>query len=395
MLSEWSPSYEDRVDLTPHTFMAVLIPPLLLNFLLGFLVLCEGSNSTRLALGFVCVCLAWRAGTTLDVARSFSNERMVWVNQAFTLAMTTVSLRSISWAAQSQPFKKPRPNSSTLKNAADLYFDLRGLNWEWSCNRMRSQPVERSSRGPFALSCFISSICHIFVFDLIHVYLQWLMPGTLSTEGASIFDDSLPIISRCARASGITFLSGVAIYCMIQFVYLQTATIALLIFRQVPSQWPPLFEAPWLSLSVTEFWNRRWHQLFRYLFLTFARLFPTRYRLSMVFTAFFTSGLLHTFGVWGMGNGAEFIYVSGFFILMVIPVALEKWWEETTGKKIGGFLGFIWTWTWLVGCGNLIVDAWTRTALIGGVFFPWMSEETRPAKIVFDSILGLLRLRNQ
>jgi len=175
----------------------------------------------------------------------------------------------------------------------------------------------------------------------------------------------------------LTYLSGLTICVGIQLGYYMLSFWGLLVFRNDPTEWPPIFDSPWLSTSLAEFWAQRWHQAFRDLFVScgskpFARVFG---RLGTVMGAFFISGILHVAGLWGMGRGTEFWAVGGYFLMMGVGVILERVWKQMTGYRVKGWIGRVWTLFWVGFWGIFLVDAWAAKGLIGSVFF---AEKYRP-----------------
>ena len=76
--------------------------------------------------------------------------------------------------------------------------------------------------------------------------------------------------------------------------------------------------------------------------------------------AFFWSAVLHDFGMWGVGRGTEFWSIGGFFLMHGVGCILEALFKKATGMKVGGWVGWVWTMSWLVGWGHLLVDAYAR-----------------------------------
>jgi hypothetical protein len=177
--------------------------------------------------------------------------------------------------------------------------------------------------------------------------------------------------------------AGFTIYAAIQAMYQFSALFSLIFFRHSPSQWPPLFDHPWFATSLSQFWSRRWHQLFKDIFVSFGgdTLALLMGRAGRVLGAFFVSGVLHTFGLWAMGRGGEFLKVTGFFMMMAIGILLEYSWKKLTGSRVDGFLGRVWTFIWLLGWGNILVDAWSTKGLIGSYFFP---DGYRPSDFILS-----------
>jgi Membrane bound O-acyl transferase family len=96
-----------------------------------------------------------------------------------------------------------------------------------------------------------------------------------------------------------------------------------------------------------DFWSFRWHQSFRYVFVELgsrpggAKLG----RLGALLGAFALSGLLHDFGMWGLGKEMEPRSVTGFFLLMSVGTALEYGFKASSRRPVVVSVGFV------VGCG--------------------------------------------
>ena len=119
------------------------------------------------------------------------------------------------------------------------------------------------------------------------------------------------------------------VYTMMDMFYI-SSLINCILLRQPAWRWPPLFERPWASTSLADFWRFRWHQTYRYMFVVLSSLArPGGAKLGRpgaLLGAFSVSGVFHDLaGIWGLGKGMEFRSVSGFFLLtgMGVGAALE------------------------------------------------------------------------
>ena len=178
------------------------------------------------------------------------------------------------------------------------------------------------------------------------------------------------------------------VYTIVDIFYLTLALIGRVLLRQPAWQWPPLFERPWTSTSLTDFWSFRWHQTFRYMFVVLgARPGGAKLgRPGALLGAFGLSGLLHDFGMWGLGKGMEGRFVSGFFLIMGVGIALEHGFKPATGHRVGGLWGWVWSMVWSIGWGTMIVDAWTRCGLMASDFLPFAP---RLGKWLVDAVISL------
>lgn len=233
----------------------------------------------------------------------------------------------------------------------------------------------------------LASICfHLPVLDLLQYAVQRFGPGTFGTvKGGSIFDPNLNPLIRYSRSTFISFLSGLVVYCAIQVAYDISTLFGVVVFGQLPAQWPPVFNDPWNATSLSEFWAKRWHLLFRDIFVNIGGV-PASHlfgRAGGVLGAFFVSGLLHYIGLFGLGNGSDALGMIGFFMLNGCGVILEAFWKRRTGHRVGGLLGRGWTALCLLGLSNLLVDAWAQKGLIGAMFIP---DERRLPVMIFGPL---------
>ncbi|KAF8896602.1 hypothetical protein BD779DRAFT_1496826 [Infundibulicybe gibba] len=393
-LTDIVPPPASRDSMSLRSFMQDIIPALLSYYATAILIILPGTFPIRLAFLPLSLWSIFRASTLVDLASEYDEDGLVYWNHGLVLAMTTAAMRVLIWTFRLKPltrlkFSQTAPGTTVtfkcaLVNAFDLCFNLRGIGWDWSEGLQLSRETRPTHKtSSFILSTFTSLIEHIIIFDLLHYLVQAFSPTTIgSPAGGSIFDPARAAIPRYFRSSSITLLSGLVVYCAIQIGYHIGTLHGVLYFGQHPTQWPPVFASPWYSTSLTEFWAKRWHQLFRDNFISLGGRVMSFFlgRVGAVLGAFFTSGILHYWGLWGMGNGSDFTCVVGFFLAMGVGVVLEGLWKKVTGCKVGGSIGWIWTLLWIISWGNILVDAWSRKGLIGSVFLPqWL----RPSTYVF------------
>ncbi|EAU85562.1 hypothetical protein CC1G_06275 [Coprinopsis cinerea okayama7 len=399
-LLELVPAPHTRLPITLQSIAQLFLPPFLFYYVTAVLVLIPGTLYARLALLPLTLWSAFRASTKLDFAKQFEDERFIYLNHGLLLMMTTLALRAVVWSFEFKPYyrltksgkpkKQPLPFPEILSDAFDLMFNLRGLRWNWSEGLFIPKETRPThSRLQFCWATFKSMVTTMVVFDAMHYAVQQLGPDTFATaEGGSIYDPSLPLVHRYLLSTLVTFLAGFAVVAGIQYGYLAITLVGVGILQNDPESWPPAFDKPWVATSLNEFWAKRWHQSFRDIFVGVGSK-PLHYFLGkpgIVLGAFLVSGVLHVFGLWGMGRGTEFWTVAGYFLLMGLGIVLEHIYKNITGKRVQGLVGWIWTLAWVVGWGNLLVDAWFRKGLGGSAFFG--AEEFRPVTIM-RKVVGL------
>ncbi|OAX37617.1 hypothetical protein K503DRAFT_693065 [Rhizopogon vinicolor AM-OR11-026] len=388
---------QDRVAVSASTFSKFFLPAFVSYWTMGVLVQRKRTAVMRFALLPVVLLCAYRACVTLDFSFGIPDHRTQ--NQSLAFAMFTVSMRSTAWAFAKKPYKRntspdktsncdtsptstsnhstdvdDTPLSTAIWNAWDLSVNLRGIGWDWS----EGVQIPKSSHGTqstpeFLLRTLAKLLFYAVALDALSAFTRDLSPETFgSLKGGTIFDASLPSLSRYTRSSIITFFSGWTAYFAIELVYQMHALEFVLLFGQGPSQWPPLFDAPWFSTSLTSLWGHKWHQLFREGFKSIG-IRPLSYLLGRtggVMGAFLASGALHYAGLQAMGRGGHPVVVFGFFIMQGVGIILEGTWKRYTGVRVNGWLGLLWTWFWIIFWANFMVDAWARVGLVASKFFP-------------------------
>jgi hypothetical protein len=308
-----------------------------------------------------------------------------WYGQWF---MAFLMLRATDFATSTKLFVRERfswlpPNapkdfSTQLKgailNAFELTFNARGVGWNWGKNIIVPSPSTDAAtptrKGP--IDFFIRHVITQTFFDFVLFAQQsWhLSPSKYPTHphGGSIFNPDLPPLRRYGKVVAMTFICPLGLCTSFQATYYLIGFLGMTIFGQVPEQWPPLFQEPWMATSLGDFWGLRWHQVFKRSFVVCGAKPAVQFlglgRVGGVLGAFFISGIMHDFGVWGAGIGTELSSVTFFFLMMGVGCILEAVWKEKTGSKVQGPLGWLWSFAWMFFWGSWIVDAWARRGLI-------------------------------
>ena len=316
------------------------------------------------------------------------------------MAVPIMVMRSFEWVfIIKEPIRRYKPTidqndpkapqkrssiSSVNLDAFDLFFNLRGLGWSWS-----PKSFPRRSTAPKSIPSVVATLLfNITVFDSTHYLMQRAFPNINNpTSGGSFFDPNISFFPRNAMAAFAGVCGGVWTYSLVETLYHIATLVGRLLFRQPASDWPPVSDRPWLSTSINEYWSVRWHQLFRHVFITFgARPGGALLgRPGAIMGAFAVSAVLHHLSVWSLGNGTEFSTAGGFFLLMGVGVNIEIMFGKVTGMRVRGFAGWLWTMSWTLLWGTLMLDGWARHGFLA-TFFP---DRLRPGKALVDAIIGL------
>jgi hypothetical protein len=386
------PSTEIPIDST--TFVLYVLPPLICYLIVALLAVTPQTRAVRVALWPLVALLALRAALSMDMSlgkpeQKFLNilmvvsvsrhkplqtspeDRLSYIS--LQLTMLTVATRTLYWTFAKEPLVRHlRPansSPSTIMDALDLASNFRGHGWEWSRGLHIPRETRPANRIAFAFCAFISAVAHALLCGALHRAILTLAPVGVGPipEGSTIFDETLPFLVRYLRASIISIFTAIAIYASQQMGYDLGTILGVLVLGQDPAQWPPVSDAPWRATSVSDFWGRRWHQLFRHTFLILGG-HPLSFvigRTGIVIGAFLASAVVHHIVTVVLNGQVEIWWMLLGFGMMGPGILAERAFHQLTGKSVGGVAGWVWTIAWLLLWGNVIVEGFARAGMFG------------------------------
>ncbi|KAL4064185.1 hypothetical protein V8B97DRAFT_1876111 [Scleroderma yunnanense] len=359
-----------KVPFDVYSTITYVLPASLSYIVVATLVMLPGTRTLRIALWPLIALLAFRAAVCVD----FSNgdPQSTYLNVDFALVMLCVAIRTLEWTFLKEPLKRHlRPANSTspsiILDALDLATNVRGIGWNWS-KSVYVPPETRptSSRLVFCSYVFFSAIFHGFICGTLQIAVQAFSPEAFTVlNGGSIFDEGLPPSIRYVRSSIIAVVTMFGIYTVMQFNYDVGTILGVVVFRQDPAQWPPVFQAPWMATSLRDFWSRRWHQMFRRSFIVLGG-WPLSFisgHAGYILGSFLASGIFHNVVVLMLNGSVEMGCMLLSFGMMATGIVLEDVFTRFTGRTVGGWKGRLWTAAWLLVWGNLMVDGFARAGM--------------------------------
>ena len=279
--------------------------------------------------------------------------------------MISVVTRAIVWTMARQPYKRDNvaaAESTSVPmacwNAWDLLVNVRGIGWDWS-PRMPTPRTQSQSRALFVLFAIARAVFCMLAFDF---FTEALYSDDGPRRIDTIFDHSLAPIPRWTRVLHIVFLSYWMGYFTIEGVYQLHSAIFVILFWQHPSQWPPLFDRPWASTSLSDLWGRRWHQMVRPIAIALGGE-PLSYFLGRpghVLGTFLLSSFIHCVEFRASGQGGRAAVEGGFFAMNAVGVLLERTWSKVVGRRVHGIYGWIWTLVWVTVWAVPMMDEWAK-----------------------------------
>ncbi|KIJ08736.1 hypothetical protein PAXINDRAFT_102467 [Paxillus involutus ATCC 200175] len=387
-------STSQGASLTIGSFLTYILPVFACQYLMGVLVQLRGTLIYRVALFPIMLWLAWQANASIDF--SGGDPTLAHLNTAFLMSAVLVAMHACTWATAQEPYRRTderlssQPSqghqdnagsssiSTALWNAWDLLLNVRGVGWNWSRGITFPQPaLDTRSRTAFVLLSAVRFAVYALASDATFQAIRMFSPEEFSSSaGGSIYDPSLPPILQLLRCLTISALTICMINFGLQWAYQLQAILFVALLQQRPSQWPPLFDSPWLSTSLSDLWARRWHQMIRHILLAlggrpFGYLFG---RLGSVIGVFLLSGIFHDIELRSMGRGGNSLVLTGFFVMNGVGVVLERVWKRVCGRRVGGIWGWIWTFSWLALWGIPMLDAWAKAGRFGDQGFSRMFQ---------------------
>ncbi|KAI0294026.1 hypothetical protein B0F90DRAFT_1811747 [Multifurca ochricompacta] len=347
---------------TPLTLKAIA-PVVSCYYAHAVMAILPGTFWFRVSLIPVTLWLAWHSAVTLDIAQYLADTlglaansmRISHLNFMFVLSMWAIALKSFEWTFL---IKEPVRRYEVPKDGEPL----------------KERPLT-------ILNQILKLLVKVAALDASHYIIQLLRPSTYRLEGDTIFDETLSLGPRLFQVSCISLCGMVVIYTSVDIMYQLCALSA--------SQWPRIANRPWLSMSVTEFWGKRWHQFFRHIFVVYGSRPGGKVAgwYGSIIGAYVVTAIMHVLGLWGLGRGTEFTHTGGFFIMIGLASVFERQWKLWTGKPVTGLSGTVWAMVWQLIWGSGMVDSWARRGMVANDF---IRKDIRIGKVLVDFILTVV-----
>ncbi|KAG9318900.1 hypothetical protein JVU11DRAFT_1010 [Chiua virens] len=377
-----------KLPLGVTTLVSYILPPVICYFMVAVLAVTPQTHAIRIALWPVVVLLAFRAVVSVDMWLGEPKHQSL--NTDLLLIMLNFVVRALDWTLDKKPLVRhlrPRNSSpSIIMDAIDLTLNIRGHGWNLSYGVPIPHETRSTNRKSFLTYTFLSAIVHTLVMGIFLRAILIFGPGAIP-KGSTIFDDALPFQLRYIRSSIISICAALMVYAIMQTGYDVVTITGVFLFGQDPTQWPPAFDAPWRATSLTEFWGRRWHQWTRRFFIIGGYPLSIAFgRSGMVVGAFLASAVLHHVLLLAINPQLEAQWMFIGFGMMAPGVLAERAFLRLTGKRVGGVAGWVWTMTWLLLWGHLIVEGFARS----GIFFDYGSpiDGVSPVRALVDCLVS-------
>jgi hypothetical protein len=258
------------------------------------------------------------------------------------------------------------PKNWSWQDAIGLAFAVRGYKWDYGTGRgfVPAPFTKPAGRFGFLAATLLNIAIYLLAFDVVGSILS-LFPCSADETGISMFLQHLPPIERYFISTLTQIATSLALVVGFTMHYEITAFISVALLGSTPSDWPPIFNAPWCATSVSNFWSRRWHQILRSTTLD-AGGRPLRavlgsvggkagQRAGLVIGAFVVCGLIKDVGMWN--HTGEWDHEGSlFFCAQAVVVLAESAFYNLIGRRVGGLWGQVWTAVVLLGGGQRLSE---------------------------------------
>ena len=400
-----------NVDLRlAHFFPGFLVPytsyPVLNG---GFLLLCISiftltsppayqtrSTLVRFALTPPAILFFWNFGFDTshnprgpDLAVGMAVISLYGIMRIIDTNLVTAIDRTIPFYIQTSTGKAlPAPTGlkDRLAFTIDYATSLRGLSWfgdrhwSWAPSPLLRAPTRNVPRREFVVRSLRSLILHYLVIDIIDSIdksRKWDTTNRFPVTSLSIPEQILFSICVCM---------GTVLSITVTHTLFAGAAVAL---GSSPVSWPPMFDRPFQSVSLADFWSRRWHAIFRRVFTRLSSLIMPflpipdgYYRLRTAARAviiFALSASMHILLMYRLELSdpshpsllQTFLdySVMAFFLAQPVGLAIEALAirplvEKTfSGEKARTNVMRIWAWGFMLWSGRYWSDVWVKRGL--------------------------------
>jgi len=221
-----------------------------------------------------------------------------------------------------------------------IFYGLKWLTW-WKARVLVEHPAWRSTAYLLAWS---GMDAEAFLDVRQHIpsppARMWLWTTLETALGAAL----LWVVARSIPQAEPLLRGWLGMVGLILLLHFGTFQMVSLMWQSIGVKAVPIMMAPLRSVSLGEFWGRRWNLGFRQLAheLVFRPLYRTLGAGLAGFSVFVVSGLIHDLVISLPARGGYGL-PTAYFVLQGVGITIER---STSGKRIGlghGWVGWLFT----------------------------------------------------
>ncbi|KAF8323285.1 hypothetical protein DL93DRAFT_2223221 [Clavulina sp. PMI_390] len=300
-----------------------------------------------------------------------------------------------------------------LLDGLELLSNLRGIGYKHGTGTgiyVEPDWRDRTDRRRYLRQTVVTGLWWFLLVDSTNSILKH---ANVRVPGGTIFGRGRNFWESAIISTALAQLTAVCLGYCFNLMHLFYSFFAVFFrkdsdFPMEDEGWGPHFNQWWLATSLHHFWGIRWHQTARNLFLgiggypagaafrSVASLLPfpsspkaraivakQAGNAGLLLGVFLASGLMHHWAFYASGpiidrKTGEVINGGGmpgggtiwYFTANAFGIGAEKLWRGVTGKPMGGWIGAIWTWIWIVGGAQILLNSWYSVGYQIGMYIP-------------------------
>ncbi|KAF8306048.1 hypothetical protein DL93DRAFT_288352 [Clavulina sp. PMI_390] len=294
------------------------------------------------------------------------------------------------WVKNGKPVPLPEGLVGRFAYSVDLFFSFRGsswfdgYSWDWAPKYIAAYSPPKS-RISHIYQRVLTFPAYYLALDACEAFAQrekWDL-----TEAHPLL--ALPLSKQLMFS--LCIATNTFILIQINHIFISIICVAI---GSSPSSWPPMFNQPFTSKSLQDFWSNRWHHYFKRAFerasIPVMVLVPQRWspatrrvtRAIIVFgfsTVYHLYVVQHNFSVRNWETKWQFVDSSTLLFFLLQPagllferallVPLSRSLPETSQTWVMR----IWVWGWLLWTGRYWADVWVRSGMwnVGAGHVAW------------------------
>nr|QPP19372.1 Pen11 [Penicillium steckii] len=152
-----------------------------------------------------------------------------------------------------------------------IWFNLRGIRWNYQVQNIPAEHVPGNSKWRFLLDRFLTFIRLLLMADLLGnlAAFNFYSGDEVNSRLLTVRHDRF--VCQLYRTASV----GMIPYTFMNLQYVGGAILWVLFGFSQPADWPPFFGRLAQVTSVRAFWGKFWHQMIRRVFIPISHTLPT------------------------------------------------------------------------------------------------------------------------
>ncbi|KDQ08021.1 hypothetical protein BOTBODRAFT_180170 [Botryobasidium botryosum FD-172 SS1] len=283
------------------------------------------------------------------------------------------------WIIRGKAIPIPTTTWGRVVYSTDLLTAVRGnswfpdRHWDFLPSSMAPGRFKPTSRSQFLRDRARTLVIYSITLDVLDTISKTRVWDSKLAHPVSSLPFHLHFLySMCL--CGLTFLSN-------SFPYTITAVICVSLGSH-PDTWQPIYDSPLTTISLADFWTRRWHLTYRRIFTRAAHYpwfiaskytSPWTANVVRIFAVFCTTTLFHLLVMYRLPVNEQFPHhfldttVLACFLLQPVGLLVESLIVTPLTQALPPFardaVRRVWVWGFMLWTGSFWCDVWVRRGM--------------------------------